>query len=64
VLRVEFGSVPAEVSAQFMAADEAALSRWAIRVLTAPTLEEVFGEESGGVSPARRPSASKRARRR
>jgi hypothetical protein len=64
LLSARFGSVPAEVSAQVMAAGKVALSRWAIRVLTASTLEEVFGEGSGGVSPARRPSASKRARRR
>jgi hypothetical protein len=64
LLGARFGSVPPEVRAEVMAADEAALSRWAIRVLTAPTLEEVFGEGSGAVSPTRRPSTSKRARRR
>ena len=61
-LAIRFGSVPAKVSAQVMAADEAALSRWAARVLTAPTLENVLDEDRAGASPARRPSASKRAR--
>jgi hypothetical protein len=45
-----------------MAADEATLSRWAARVLTAPTLENVLDEDRAGASPARRPSGSKRAR--
>ena len=49
-----------------MAAEKATLSRWAARVLTAPTLEKLLDEDragaSTGASPARRPSASKRAR--
>jgi hypothetical protein len=62
LLAVRFGSVPDEVSARVMAADEATLTRWATRVLTAPTLESVLEEDGAGASPARRPSASKRAR--
>jgi hypothetical protein len=49
-----------------MAAGEATLSRWAARVLTAPTLADVLSKAragvSAGASPARRPAASKRAR--
>jgi hypothetical protein len=71
LLTIRFGSVPAEVSAHVMAADQATLSRWAARVLTAPTLETVLAKARAGASkarasasPARRSSASasKRAR--
>ena len=62
LLAIRFGAVPAKVSAQVMAADEATLSRWAARVLTAPTLENVLDEDRVGPSPARRASASKRGR--
>ena len=63
-LTIRFGPVPAKEKARVKAADEAALSRWAARVLTAPTLAEVLDEDRAGASPARRPSASasKRAR--
>jgi hypothetical protein len=65
-LTLRFGAVPAQASARVMAANKATLSRWAARVLTAPTLADVLDEEpvaaSAGASPARRPSASKRAR--
>ena len=70
-LTIRFGPVPADVSAQVMAADEATLSRWAARVLTAPTLAGVLSKARASTSkarasasPARRSSASasKRAR--
>ena len=75
LLTIRFGPVPAEMSAHVMAADQATLSRWAARVLTAPTLETVLAKARAGASkarasasPARRSStsasasASKRAR--
>jgi hypothetical protein len=62
LLTIRFGAVPPEVNARVMAADEATLSRWAARVLTAPTLANVLDEARAGASPVRRPSASKRAR--
>jgi hypothetical protein len=63
-LKIRFGPVPADVSAQVMAANDATLSRWAARVLTAPTLETVLAKARASASPARRSSASasKRAR--
>lgn len=63
-LTARFGAVAAEVRSRVMAAEEKALTQWGVRVLTATTLGEVFAEDSGGAAPARRPSASKRARRR
>ena len=63
LLKARFGSVPAKVSAQIHAADEETLSRWSLRVLTAPSLSEVFAERNGKSSPGRRPVARKPARR-
>ncbi|WP_081426294.1 Rpn family recombination-promoting nuclease/putative transposase [Sorangium cellulosum] len=63
VLTARFGSVPAEVSARILAADEATLVTCTTRVLTAPTPQEVLGDDGPRVSPARRPPARKRARR-
>ena len=57
-LTIRFGSVPIKEKARVKAADEATLSRWAARVLTAPTLAEVLDEDRAGASPARRSSAS------
>ena len=53
LLTIRFGPVPAEMSAQVMAADQATLSRWAARVLTAPTLETVLAKARAGASKAR-----------
>ncbi|HSO00448.1 MAG TPA: hypothetical protein VLS89_19285, partial [Candidatus Nanopelagicales bacterium] len=61
-LTVRFGAVPAKVSERVHAADEATLSRWAVRVLSAPTLKDVLDEESGKAAPARKPAARRRAR--
>ena len=61
-LEVRFGSVPTTVRAQVQAADEATLSRWAVRVLTATSVAEVVGRGSEA-SPARKPAARVRARR-
>ncbi|WP_437627152.1 Rpn family recombination-promoting nuclease/putative transposase [Sorangium sp. So ce1151] len=63
LLAARFGEVPAEVSARILAADEATLVTWTARVLTAPTPEDVLGDDGRRASPARRPAARKRARR-
>jgi len=64
LLTIRFGSVPAKMKARVMAADQVTLSRWAERVLTAPTLANVLDEAraEASASPARRPSVSKRVR--
>ena len=63
-LAARFGRVPANVSARIMAANEATLTRWALRVLTAPTLEDVLDEGPAQAPPAKRARTStpKRAR--
>ncbi len=62
-----FGRVPAEIAARIEAADVEALDRWAIRVLTARTPEDVVGggEEGSGARrrSAPKPTASTRAGR-
>jgi hypothetical protein len=67
-LSARFGAVPADVRERILAATEPMLTRWSLRVLTAPTLAAVLG---GGTtaktakkraSPARRAAAGKRAR--
>lgn len=65
VLTARFGSVPAEVSTRILAADEATLVAWTARVLTAPTPEDLLGDEGPRAAPTRtrRPPARKRARR-
>ena len=62
LLAVRFGPVPPETSARILAANEAALTQWTGRVLTAPTLKKVIGEDRDQASPARRPAARKRPR--
>jgi predicted transposase YdaD len=65
-LAARFGEVPAEVAARVEAAGEGELDRWALRMLTAPTLEDALddGEATGQSAPStRRPVARKRARR-
>jgi hypothetical protein len=52
LLRARFGPVPAKVSAKVQAADEATLSRWAVRVLTAPSLKDVLADNGRKTSPA------------
>ncbi|MGK3963487.1 hypothetical protein WMF38_04775 [Sorangium sp. So ce118] len=51
------------MSARILAADEATLVAWTARVLTAPTPEDVLGDDDQRASPARRPVPRKRARR-
>ena len=62
LLAARFGPVPPETSARVLAADEATLTRWTVRVLTAPTLKKVIDEEPEQAPPARQPAARKRAR--
>jgi hypothetical protein len=50
-LTARFGKVSAEVAARVKAADEAALARWAVRVLTARTMEEVLDGDARAPSP-------------
>ena len=53
------GRVPAEVKAQILAAKQPALDRWALRVLTAPSLQAVFGATKA--RPTRAASARRTA---
>ena len=62
LLRARFGRVPADAKARVLAAKEATLARWSLRVLTAPTLEAVLDGKAKKAAPARRPAARKRAR--
>ena len=59
LLASRFGPVPAKVSALILAADEATLTMWTARLLSASTLREVIGDES---EHAQRPPARKRSR--
>lgn len=47
LLAARFGRVPAEAKARILAANGATLSRWSIRVLTAPTLAAVLRSSNG-----------------
>jgi hypothetical protein len=46
-LTARFGPVPAEVEALVLAAKQPTLDRWALRVLTAPSLQAVLGPARG-----------------
>jgi hypothetical protein len=59
LLASRFGAVPAKVNARILAADEATLTTWTARLLSASTLHEVI---SGGSERPRRPPARKRSR--
>lgn len=60
-LEARFGPVPAEARAKVEAADEAMLARWAVRVLTAPSLEDTLA--GNGKARPRKPGATGRVRR-
>jgi len=63
-LASRFGAVPEEVRMRVLAADERTLSRWSLRLLTAPTLDAVFTARkppAKKAAPARHPPARKRA---
>ena len=59
LLANRFGAVPAKVSARILAADEATLTTWTARLLSASALHEVIGE---GSERTQRPPARKRSR--
>lgn len=59
LLAARFGAVPAEAKARVLAATEPTLTRWSLRLLTAPTLEAVFAG-AGAKSAAKKPTASRR----
>ena len=63
LLAAKFGPVPAEARARVMAADEARLVRWSLRVLTETTLASVL--DSAKAKPAKRaaPGGSTRGAR-
>ena len=44
LLRLRFGTVPADVTTRVTTADPETLLRWSDRVLSAPTLEAVFAD--------------------
>jgi hypothetical protein len=62
-LTARFGPVPAEAKAQVLGAKQPALDRWALRVLTAPSLQAVLGAAKARptkTAPARKPSRAAR----
>ncbi|MCC6558939.1 MAG: hypothetical protein IT372_38925 [Polyangiaceae bacterium] len=67
MLATRFGEVPAEVTARVEAADERTLARWAMRVLTTATPEDVVSDSRRGTGQrprsSRKPAASKRGPR-
>jgi hypothetical protein len=65
-LTARFGPVPAVVKAQVLAAKQPALDRWALRVLTAPSLQAVLGTPKArptktAPAPARKTTRAARA---
>jgi hypothetical protein len=62
-LQARFGAVPAQVKARIQAADAADLGRWALHVLTAASLAEVFATTASKAAPARKTAARKVAAR-
>jgi predicted transposase YdaD len=65
-LAARFGEVPAKVIARVEAADEGALDRWAVRVLTAKTPEDAIddGEGTGRRPPSTPRSAARKGAQR
>src|SRR5262249_8268944 len=66
LIALRFRAAPEDVTMRILAADEALLSQWTARVLSAPTLEEVLNTAPKGkrASPARRAPARRQAPRR
>jgi hypothetical protein len=66
LLAARFGPVPAAAKAQVLAASARTITRWSLRLLSAPNLAAVLGETATGAAkkatPSRRPAARKRAR--
>ena len=63
LLAARFGAVPAEARAKVQAADDATLSRWAVRVLTATSINDALAERRKP-APAGKSAARAPARRR
>jgi hypothetical protein len=68
-LGARFGAVSAEVRARVHAADDATLSRWAVRMLTASSIDDALSDRRKTVpvrktASARKPAARAPARRR
>ncbi|TKD12348.1 Rpn family recombination-promoting nuclease/putative transposase [Polyangium fumosum] len=61
LLTARFGALPASARTKIADADEATLSRWGVRLLTAETLDEVFGEVRRAAPPSRASSSTPRA---
>ncbi len=59
-LAARFGAVPGDVKERVRAASDATLETWALRVLTAPTLESVLEQEATPAAPRRRAAPRKR----
>lgn len=62
-LTARFGPVPAETKAQILAAKQPTLDRWALRVLTAPSLQAVLGASSSRRKKTAHPRKATRAAR-
>ena len=62
-LEMRFGPLSAEVKARVLSADMALLKAWTKRLVTAPTLEDLFAQEGANNPAAPRPAARKPARR-
>jgi hypothetical protein len=61
LLAARFGRVPARIQTRIRAADQAALERWTLRVLTATTAGEVIGDDAEGRGVARAASTKRTA---
>jgi hypothetical protein len=59
-LCARFGAVPDEIRARVQSADEATLMRWAVGVLTAPSIEQTLAPARASAIP-RKPAASRKA---
>jgi hypothetical protein len=62
-LAARFGPVPPDVKAQILAAKQPTLDRWALRVLTAPSLQAVFGASTSRSKKTARPRRTTRTAR-
>lgn len=62
-LAARFGAVPPGVKERVGAATDATLEKWALRVLTAPTLEAVIEPQAAPAAPRRRAAPRKRTSR-
>jgi predicted transposase YdaD len=58
-LGARFGAVPAAVRAKIQAAGDATLSRWAVQVLTALSIDDALAD-GPKATPARKPAAARR----